>query len=79
MTQALWTILGIVALMSSAVAGNPASTGHDSAIRTAQAMLTSGDYAQAFDLYHAAAVNGHHPLAQFTLAQFYQHGWGRGR
>lgn len=77
MTQVFWTLLGILALMPSAFADKPAAAGHNGDISTAQALLASGNYAQAFDLYHAAAVNDHHLLAQFTLAQFYQNGWGR--
>ena len=77
MIQAFWMILGIAPLLSSAFADSPASISHHSGIRTAQTLLAAGDYAQAFDRYHAAAVNDHHPLAQFSLAQFYQNGLGR--
>lgn len=77
MTHTLWMILCIAAVLPDAVANDAAPIDHERNIKTAQAMLASGDYAQAFDRYHTAAVNGHHPLAQFALAQFYQNGWGR--
>ncbi|MGV8712001.1 MAG: tetratricopeptide repeat protein, partial [Nitrosomonas sp.] len=77
MTHTLWMILCIAAVLPDAVANDVAPIDHERNIKTAQAMLASGDYAQAFDRYHTAAVNGHHPLAQFALAQFYQNGWGR--
>ncbi len=77
MIQAFGLMLCIAAVLPDAVANDAASIDHERNIKTAQAMLTSGDYAQAFDRYHTAAVSGHHPLAQFALAQFYQNGWGR--
>ena len=63
--------------MPSAFADDTTSIDRDRDIKTAQVMLAAGDYAQAFAIYHAAATNDHHPLAQFSLAQFYQNGWGR--
>lgn len=57
----------------------PANTplNDDQDLKSAQALLASGDYDNAFGQYHTTAVNRRHPLAQFTLALFYQNGWGR--
>ncbi|MDO8302455.1 MAG: tetratricopeptide repeat protein [Sedimentisphaerales bacterium] len=76
MIRSFWTILCAAALLPSAFADNSTSIDRDRDVKAAQAMLANGDYAQAFAIYHAAATNGHHPLAQFSLAQFYQNGWG---
>ncbi|MBS0497787.1 MAG: sel1 repeat family protein [Gammaproteobacteria bacterium] len=62
---------------ASVTAPANATLNDDLDLKTAQALLASGDYGNAFDRYHTAAVNGRHPLAQFTLALFYQNGWGR--
>jgi TPR repeat protein len=81
MIKILGIILGTAILLSYALAGAAAPAkvplNDDQDLQTAQALLASGDYGNAFGKYHAAAVNGHHPLAQFTLALFYQNGWGR--
>lgn len=77
MIRSFWIIFWASAFLPSAFASNSTSIDLDRDVKAAQAMLAAGNYARAFDIYHAAAVNGHHPLAQFTLAQFYQHGWGR--
>lgn len=45
-------------------------------LKGAQAALASGDYAKAFDSYRAIAEQTKNPLAQFTVALFYQNGWG---
>ncbi|HZX26486.1 MAG TPA: tetratricopeptide repeat protein [Telluria sp.] len=46
-------------------------------LKPAQAALAAADYPRAFALFrHEADRN---PLAQFTLALFYQNGWGRSR
>ena len=81
MIKALCIILCTATLLSNAFASvtAPPNTplNDDLDLKSAQALLASGDYANAFSKYHAAAVNGNHPLAQFTLALFYQNGWGR--
>ena len=80
MIKTLWIILCTAILLPNASAGvtAPAPPLNDEQdLKTAQALLASGDYDNAFGKYHAAAVNDRHPLAQFTLALFYQNGWGR--
>lgn len=58
---------------------NSAYAGADTAqiLKDAQAALASGDYGKAFDSYRAVAEQAQNPLAQFTVALFYQNGWGR--
>lgn len=81
MIKSFWIILCIAALLPNAFASVTAPANaplnNDPDLKTAQALLASGDYDNAFGQYRAAAVNGNHPLAQFTLALFYQNGWGR--
>ena len=76
MVKTLWAILCATILLPCSWAENISAVNYDRDVKSAQAALAAGNYAQAFDLYHAAAVNGHHSLAQFSLAQFYQNGWG---
>lgn len=80
MIKALWIILCTATLLPNALASATvlvkAPLHGDWDLQTAQAMLATGDYGNAFDRYRAAA-NDRHPLAQFTLALFYQNGWGR--
>lgn len=79
--QAFWIIFCAVTFLPNAFAGiaSPANAplNDDQNLKTAQSLLAAGDYGNAFDRYRAAAVNGRQPLAQFTLALFYQNGWGR--
>ena len=46
-------------------------------LRHAQKALADGDYEKAFTEYHRFATEKNNPLAQFSLALFYQNGWGR--
>lgn len=48
----------------------------DAQLKQAQARLSAGEYEQAFSDYSRLA-EGNQPQAQFTLALFYQLGWGR--
>jgi TPR repeat protein len=79
--QAFWIIFCAATLLPNAFAGiaSPANAplNDDQDLQTAQSLLAAGDYGNAFDRYRAAAVNDRQPLAQFTLALFYQNGWGR--
>ncbi len=43
----------------------------------AQAALAAGDYAKAYPLYLREAEAVGNPLASFTVALFYENGWGR--
>ena len=49
----------------------------DGELRQAQKALNTGDYEKAFPLYIDAAHNKNNPLATFTIALFYDNGWGR--
>lgn len=49
------------------------------ALQPAQAALAAGEYETAFREYHRIAEETHNPLAQFTVALFFQLGWGRPR
>jgi TPR repeat protein len=79
--QTFWIIFCAAIFPPNAFAGVASSTNamlNDSQdLQAAQSLLAAGDYSNAYDRYRAAAMNGHHPLAQFTLALFYQNGWGR--
>lgn len=46
-------------------------------LREAQSALAAGDYATAYALYRKHAEDAGNPLASFSLALFYQNGWGR--
>lgn len=46
-------------------------------LRHAQKLLTAGDYVQAFNEYQRVAKEKKNPLAEFTIAMFYDNGWGR--
>lgn len=46
-------------------------------LRHAQALLARGDYAAAYAAYHEQAQTQHNPLAAFSVALFYEYGWGR--
>ncbi len=81
MIKAFWIILCTAILLPNAFASVTAPVNvplnDDLDLKTAQTLLASGDYDSAFSKYHTAAVTGRHPLAQFTVALFYQNGWGR--
>ncbi len=46
------------------------------ALADAQQWLTEGDYQKAYAAFLFYAQTQQHPLAQFTLGLFHQHGWG---
>lgn len=50
---------------------------HQDELALAQQWLAEGRYTQAFEVFQSYAQEKQHPLAQFTLALFYQLGWGR--
>lgn len=69
-------ILPLAALLAApcaAVAKPPAD--YAQPLRAAYALLDKGDYAHAYPAFlrHGAS----NPLAQFSIGQFYQNGWGR--
>jgi TPR repeat protein len=45
-------------------------------VHRAQKLLASGDYEKSFKEYSRVAKEKKNPLAQFTLALFYENGWG---
>lgn len=45
-------------------------------LELAQQWLAEGEYRRAFEIFQTYAQEEQHPLAQFTLALFYQQGWG---
>ena len=45
-------------------------------LELAQQWLGEGEYHRAFEIFQIHAQEKQHPLAQFTLALFYQQGWG---
>ncbi|WP_319547838.1 tetratricopeptide repeat protein [Desulfogranum marinum] len=45
--------------------------------RRAQKLLSEGKYDKAYQMYSELATEQKNPLAQFTLALFYEYGWGR--
>ncbi|SDY27980.1 hypothetical protein SAMN05421754_100566 [Nitrosomonas sp. Nm58] len=45
-------------------------------LAVAQQWLAEGNYPQAFEVFHSYAQDKQNHLAQFTLALFYQQGWG---
>lgn len=46
-------------------------------LRHAQKLLTAGDYEPALKEYQRIAEEKNNPLAEFTIALFYDYGWGR--
>jgi len=54
-----------------------ASADVDSALAQAQERVSAGDYANAYDEYLHIAEQDNHPLALFSIALFYEYGWGR--
>ncbi|MCU7939374.1 MAG: sel1 repeat family protein [gamma proteobacterium symbiont of Bathyaustriella thionipta] len=46
-------------------------------VRHAQKLLSKGQYEQALNKYQQVAKEKNNPLAKFTLAMFYDNGWGR--
>ena len=69
--KALYSFLLMLALISTANAD------FSRELRSAQKILAAGDYEQAFTEYSRFAKEKGNPLAQFTLALFYDYGWGR--
>jgi TPR repeat protein len=70
----------IIALLISLVYGvaqTSAAGDFAGELREAQQALKEGKYDTAFAAYRVAAEEKNNPLAQFTLALFYQNGWGR--
>jgi len=62
--------------LSLALTG-PASADYAGEVKQAEKLLADGEYARAFDEYLAIATRNNNPLAQLSLALFYQNGWGR--
>jgi TPR repeat protein len=46
-------------------------------LRRAQKSLAASDYENAYKVYYQQAIQNNNPLAEFTLALFYENGWGR--
>lgn len=65
--------LALLAPPPGARAARPAD--HAQPLQAAYALLGKGDYANAYPAFLRHAEKN--PLAQFTLAQFHQNGWGR--
>jgi TPR repeat protein len=72
--SSLWCVLLLLLLATSAFA-TPADV--DSALAHAQELVSAGDYSSAYDEYLRIAEQDNHPLAQFSVALFYDYGWGR--
>jgi len=66
-----WSSLALVISLGAA----PANADDQRELRQAQKALAAGDYDKAFDQYKKKSE--HNPLAQFSLALFYDYGWGR--
>ena len=66
---------GIISLMGAvtALAGNA----QRDAMQKAQQALMAGDYTTSFSFYKRMAEESNDPLAWFSLALYYQNGWGR--
>ncbi len=62
-------------LIPSLSASQPLPDTHK-ALADAQQWLTEGDYQKAYAAFLFHAQTQQHPLAQFTLGLFHQHGWG---
>jgi len=81
MRKALWVFLCTATFLSEAwadkVSGATIPASHHTVMQDAQKALASGNYEEAFNQYHDAAVQGNNALAQFSLGLFYQNGWGR--
>ena len=74
------TLTRILSLLIAAMIGlGPTAAGADVAaeLKGAQEALAAGDYETAFREYSRFAEEKNNPLAQFSLALFYQIGWGR--
>jgi TPR repeat protein len=59
------------------VAANTTNADISREVHRAQKLLASGDYEQAFEEYQRVAREKNNPLAKFTIALFYDQGWGR--
>ena len=68
-------LFGSMALLLT-VAG-PSNADINSEVRTAQKLLTAGDYEQALKEYQRVAEEKNNPLAKLAIAMFYDFGWGR--
>jgi TPR repeat protein len=64
-----------VVLMTCEVSAQPRDLAAD--LGPAQQALAAGDYDTAYDQFLHFAENDDNPLAQFTVALFYEQGWGR--
>lgn len=75
----IWTVLALVitVFFSSSQAFASKDLAHE--VRHAEKALAAGDYEKAFNEYSVLAGEKNNPLAQFTLALFYQNGWGRSK
>jgi TPR repeat protein len=60
-----------------AISVTQASTANE--MSKAQKLLSNKDYDKSFVLYQGIAKKTNEPLAQFTLALFYDYGWGRSK
>jgi len=71
------TIIMMMMGLLWAVASGAQQPEHQDKLTLAQQWLAEGKYPQAFEVFQSYAQEKQHPLAQFTLALFYQLGWGR--
>jgi hypothetical protein len=69
------SVLAVVALLTFGRAAAEEDIAKE--LEAAGAALAAGDYEAAFEEYTRFAEEEGNPLAQFTLALFYQLGWGR--
>ncbi|MBX3629103.1 MAG: sel1 repeat family protein [Nitrosomonas sp.] len=67
------TVLSLIPTLSAAGQPQPDTR---KALAEAQQWLTAGDYPKAYAAFLFHARTQQHPLAQFTLGLFHQHGWG---
>ncbi len=81
MRKALWMFLCAATFLSEVwadtVGGATIPASHHTVMQDAQEALASGNYEEAFNKYHDAAVQSDNALAQFSLGLFYQNGWER--
>jgi hypothetical protein len=69
------SLIGLMAVLL--VVSCTPGTGIDRELRHAQKLLAAGDYEQAFEEYERAARQQDNALAKYTIALFYDLGWGR--
>ncbi len=67
-----FTISVFFIIVSSVVKANTAND-----LRRAEKLLISQNYKKSFNLYQRIATEDKEPIAQFSLALFYDYGWGR--